>query len=137
MLNYLFNVNYKQITFENVQDAIYSSCIILNTLPHYEQEWLILNTILWKDEEDLINNMINNYDLKNKKIIIYGKNTFDKTMEIKYNQLTKLGFYNVHIYYGGMFEWVLLQDIYSNNEFPTTTRLLDILRFKPPRIVSH
>ena len=29
-----------------------------------------------------------------------------------------------------MFEWLLLQDIYGDDEFPTTTKELDILKYK-------
>jgi len=48
----------------------------------------------------------------------------------KYRQLVDLGFSNVYIYTGGLFEWLLLQDIYGSTEFPTTTKELDILKFK-------
>ena len=44
-----------------------------------------------------------------------------------------LGFQTVYLYVGGMFEWLCLQDIYGNEEFPTTTRELDILKYKSPR----
>jgi hypothetical protein len=44
-----------------------------------------------------------------------------------------LGFQAVYLYVGGMFEWLCLQDIYGKDEFPTTTRQLDILKYKPPR----
>ena len=53
------------------------------------------------------------------KIILYGKNSTDNLCDKKYKQLCELGFSEVYIYAGGMFEWLLLQDIYSNNEFPT------------------
>ena len=42
-----------------------------------------------------------------------------------------LGFYNVYLYNGGLFEWLLLQDIYGFDEFPTTKKELDILKYKP------
>ena len=56
----------------------------------------------------------------NLKIIIYGKNSDDQTIYNKYDQLNKLGFYNIYLYSGGLFEWLLLQDIYGRDEFPTT-----------------
>jgi hypothetical protein len=43
-----------------------------------------------------------------------------------------LGFRNVCVYSGGMFEWLLLQDIYGATSFPTTSKELDILKYKPP-----
>jgi hypothetical protein len=32
-----------------------------------------------------------------------------------------------------MFEWMILQDVYGMDEFPTTSKVLDILKFKPIR----
>ena len=66
---------------------------------------------------------------KSVNIIIYGKNSNDETIYTKYNQLKKLGFTNAKLYIGGLFEWLLLQDIYGDNEFPTTTYNLDILKY--------
>jgi hypothetical protein len=44
-----------------------------------------------------------------------------------------LGFKNVRVYPGGMFEWLLLQDIYGAASFPTTSKETDILKYKPPK----
>jgi len=49
--------------------------------------------------------------------------------------LTSLGFYNVYIYIGGIFEWLLLQDIYGEKEFPTTNKELDLLKYKPSSLI--
>jgi hypothetical protein len=38
------------------------------------------------------------------------------------------------MYLGGMFEWMLLQDIYGKEDFPTTEEELDILKFKPKKV---
>ena len=67
---------------------------------------------------------------KNVKIIIYDKNSHETTLFKKYEQLNSLGFPNVYIYPGGLFEWLCLQDIYGYDEFPTSTKELDILKFK-------
>ena len=66
-------------------------------------------------------------------IIVYGKNSNDKTIYNKINQLIELGFFNIYLYIGGMFEWMLLQDIYGNELFPTTTNELDIIQFSPKK----
>jgi hypothetical protein len=36
----------------------------------------------------------------------------------------------VFVYTGGLFEWLLLQDIYGKDEFPTTSDELDILKYR-------
>jgi hypothetical protein len=58
-------------------------------------------------------------------------NSCDDTCFKKYEQLVKLGFYNVYIYGGGLFEWLLLQDIYGPELFPTNnTSSIDLLKYK-------
>ena len=36
----------------------------------------------------------------------------------------------MYIYSGGLFEWLLLQDVYGKDEFPTMGCELDILKYK-------
>ena len=122
----------KQINYEDVQFAIKNpnSYLLINTLDTKEQECLLPNTINIQQEEQIINQLIKNVN-KSVKIIIYGKNSNDEKIYKKMQQLTSLGFYNVYIYIGGMFEWLLLQDIYGENEFPITKKELDILKYKP------
>ena len=100
-----------------------------------EQSCLLPNTVYANQEEILINKYLKN-GLKNIKIIIYGRNCNDDKIYTKYNQLTSLGFYNIYIYTGGIFEWLLLQDIYGINEFPTTKKELDLLKYKPNKILN-
>ena len=35
-----------------------------------------------------------------------------------------------------MFEWLLLQYIYNNTDFPTTKKELDVLKFKPNKVLN-
>jgi len=135
MFSGLFQTSYKKINFEDIQYAIQkpNEYIIINTLPISEQDCLIKNTLAYEQEEKTINELLNNYDLNNKKIIIYGKNANDETAEKKYSQLRTLGFSEIYLYSGGLFEWMLLQDIYGNVEFPTTKKILDILKYKAVR----
>lgn len=108
--------------------------IIINTLDENMQKCLIKNTIQIDQEEKIINSIIKKP--RNKNIILYGKNCNDEKAYKKYEQLVKLGFTNVYIYVGGMFEWLLLQDIYGNELFPTTCKELDILKYKSHRVLE-
>ena len=56
--------------------------------------------------------------------------------ENKCKQITNLGFKYVYLYCGGLFEWLLLQEIYGREEFPTTNYTLDILKYKPNKKFS-
>lgn len=127
----------QKINFEDVQYAINNvdNHLLINTLNENEQTCLIKNTLNALQEENVINKLLNN---GNKKItiIIYGKNCNDHKIYEKYSQLTRLGFYNVYIYTGGLFEWLLLQDIYSMDEFPTTSKELDLLKYKPNKVLQ-
>jgi len=133
MFNGLFQKTYNKISFEDVQFILKSSYktdfIIINTLPITEQECLIKNTISYDSEEKIINELMTKYEFKKYKFIIYGKHSNDDSVEKKAKQLLNLGFSNVFVYPGGLFEWMLLQDIYGFDEFPTTKKVLDILKF--------
>lgn len=124
----------KKINYEDMQTVIKNPEIylIINTLPLSEQRCLITNTILASDEETIINKLMK--ENKNIRIIIYGKNCNDETINKKYQQLYSLGFYNIFVYLGGMFEWLMLQDIYGSDLFPTTLKELDLLKYKPNQL---
>lgn len=127
----------QKINYEDIQYVLKNpeSHVLINTLNENEQTCLIPNTIHINQEEEIINRLIKNGN-KNVKIIIYGKNCNDEKLYKKYSQLISLGFHSVYIYTGGMFEWLLLQDIYSSSEFPTTKKELDLLLFKPPKLLT-
>ncbi len=123
-----------KISFEDMQNIIKNNnFLIINTLHDNEQDCLIKNTININEEITIINNKIK-FD-KTCKLLIYGKNCNDKKIYEKYKQLIDLGFTNIYIYTGGLFEWLLLQDVYGEVEFPTTSKHLDILKFKPMNLL--
>lgn len=119
---------YSSFPMIHFEDLYKDNSILINTLAQENQSCLIHNTIQANEE---INRM-NTYLKSNKHImiIIYGKNYRDKTIIKKFNQLKQLGFTNVHIYFGGMFEWLMLQELYGNENFKTDGTTLDILQFK-------
>lgn len=127
----------KKINFEDMQTVIKNSEIylIINTLTELEQDCLIPYTIGINKEAELINKFLKTGN-KQVKIIIYGKNCNDESIQKKYNQFLSLGFYNIYIYAGGIFEWLMLQDIYGNDLFPTTKKELDFLKFKPNQVLN-
>jgi hypothetical protein len=126
----------KKISFEDIQSAIKNPelYLLINTLPTNDQICVITNSVSVQEEELLINKYIK--ENKNIRIIIYGKNVCDDTVEKKYFQLLSLGFYNVYVYAGGLFEWLMLQDIYGIEFFPTTKKELDFLKYKPRAILN-
>jgi len=121
--------NYEDVlSFISGQYSNSTNKIIINTLPEGEQTCLIKNTISYNKEEEFMNHSLHNN--KSIKIIIYGKNSNDQTIYDKYKKIYELGFTNVYLYIGGLFEWLCLQDIYGFENFPTTMKELDILKFK-------
>jgi hypothetical protein len=124
----------RKINCEDMQKACKNTknYIIINTLEPTMQNCLIANTTKIENEEALINSIIKKSN--SSPIIVYGKNSNDEKVYKKYEQLIKLGFINVNIYVGGMFEWLLLQDIYGNELFPTTSKELDILKYKSQQV---
>ena len=125
----------KKINFEDMQQAIQNKYIIINTLPMSEQDVLIEGTVNPESETDILNDCLKK-GKKNIHIIIYGKNSNDETPIKKYEQLLDLGFSNIYIYTGGLFEWLLLQDIYGAELFPTTSKQNDLLKYKSNKLLN-
>jgi rhodanese-related sulfurtransferase len=106
--------------------------ILINTLPLDQQHCLVEGTLPYHQEERVMNDLLGAYDMTSKTILVYGKHGVDSTAEKKCRQIQKLGFTEVYWYVGGLFEWILLQDIFGRDEFPTTTPPnRDILSYKP------
>ena len=108
--------------------------LLINTLPVTEQDNLIPHTLSYQLEEGFINEIIADYkrDPAHYTVIVYGKHGADDSVDKKYKQLVGLGFSHTFIYYGGMFEWMLLQDVYGADHFPTTNMgFKDPLKYAP------
>jgi rhodanese-related sulfurtransferase len=137
MGNQIFNdksIEEYKMNFQDIQHVLKhsESFVLINTLNINEQNCILQTTIHPEVEVDFINELIKT-GKKETNIVVYGKNSNDASVFKKQEQLKSLGFSRVYVYIGGMFEWLLLQDIYSDSEFPTTKKELDILKFKPER----
>lgn len=128
-----------KVSYEDIQMVVYRnsnvqhSTLIINTLPPSLQHCLIKTTVDIRFEERVVNSFIQKRpDIM---IIVYGKNSNDITILHKYEQLVKLGFTNVHIYTGGIFEWMLLHEIYGKDLFKITRYEIDILRYRPKSVL--
>ena len=125
-----------KVSFEDVQWFIKGKSekyLLINTLDIKDQCCLIKETIDIDREVTIINDHLNNKKIR---IIIYGRNANDESIVKKYQQFLTLGFTQIYIYPGGLFEWLCLQDIYGYEKFPTRGKLLDILKFKPISQIS-
>lgn len=132
--------------------------ILINTLNDdlTSQRCLLPQTLTPTFEEFFMNWCIQQKLQSKISILIYGRNSCDKKAFDKHQELRKLGF-NAFLYKGGLFEWLLLQDIYGNGgdssadesnaiseiqqclsfdeiEFPTTIQELDLLKYKPDTV---
>lgn len=123
----------QRISFEDMQYAQASGQLIINTLPVSEQSMLIAKTVNCDMEIQSVERAIR---LK-EPILIYGKHGNDDTIYVKYEQIRKLGG-KVYLYVGGLFEWLLLQDIYGTEHFQTTGRvtMVDLLKYKPSNVLN-
>jgi len=130
----------KKINYEDMQTVVKNPEIymLINTLPVDGQDCLISTTVSVDKEEAIINKYLK--ENRGIRIIVYGKNCNDELVDKKYQQLLALGFNNVYAYMGGLFEWVLLQDIYSKDLFPVNNtnskKNIDILKFKPHSVLN-
>lgn len=154
MFGSFFSYPPKLIGFEDILNVIKtpSKYILINTMPENIQDILIPTTIESSKEETCINDIIdfNKSSMNNISIIIYGKNSCDTTVNAKYKQIKRYGFTNVYIYTGGLFEYLLLNDIYGKEHFPLNVNSesgiyvytntsqptkIDILKYKPDRSI--
>lgn len=101
--------------------------ILISTLNEFD--CCIKDTLTPNEEIEFINNCISTNNQKN--IIIYGKNYLDKSIYSQYNKLNSLGFDNIYLYPGGIFEWLLLQETFGEDMFETNFIEKDILKYKP------
>lgn len=119
----------RRINFEDMQTSLkQESTLIINTLESNNQSCLITGTVNVEAEISILNEALQkNKDIR---IVLYGLNAADISTTKKYEQLLGLGFYNVYLYGGGLFEWLLLQDVYGIEAFPTTSNNPDLLKYK-------
>ena len=121
-----------RVNFEDIKHVIDkekdSEFILISTLPINKQNCLIKGTIPADEETETLNKYLK--ESISRKIIVYGENSSDMTVETKCQQLRSLGFFNIYQYTGGIFEWLLLQDIYGADVFRTTTNELDHLKYR-------
>jgi rhodanese-related sulfurtransferase len=122
------NINFEDMKITTLNTSKQKNDLIINTLDPKNQECLIKGTVSIEEEILILNTQLNKD--KNTRIIIYGMNACDYSIVKKYEQLIGLGFYNVYVYPGGLFEWLLLQDIYGFELFPTTKKENDLLKYK-------
>ena len=136
-------INYEDIQHAALKISVYKNneyenkYIIINTMDKNWQSCLIKNTIPIQEEEEMINGILNNKypNANNIIVIVYGMNSNDESVYTKYDQLLKLGIKNVFIYTGGMFEWLLLNEVYGSTEFPVKvqtdqTKIYDIWKYR-------
>jgi hypothetical protein len=121
----------QKCSFEDIQGVQRggSGPLLMYTFSH-EDGCMIRGTLTPSEEERRVNGFIREKRMA-EPIILYGRNTNDARVVEKYQTLVNYGFTNVFVYIGGMFEWLCLQDIYGEEEFPTTAAELDLLRFRP------
>lgn len=130
----------QKINYEDIQTVVKNPEIymLINTLPLNSQDCLISTTVTVDKEEAIINKYLK--ENRGIKIIVYGKNCNDELVDKKYQQLMSLGFNNVYAYMGGLFEWLLLHDVYGKELFPVNNKDskkdIDILKFKPHSVLN-
>lgn len=114
--------------YHQLQERMKHDIVLINTMDISRQSCLIKGTLKASNEVEFMNKLLKTN--KNKEIVIYGIHHTDLSVIKKYNQLKKLGFKNVHIYFGGMYEWLLLQDVFSSTNFQTDGFIKDIVEYK-------
>ena len=107
------------VNYEKIQQSKANNNVLIHIMED-DQKLMILGSLTAYTETTKVNDMISRNEYETE-IMIYGRNDHDYDKLItKHKQLKSLGFKHVYIYLGGMFELLLLQDVYGFKEFPTT-----------------
>jgi hypothetical protein len=111
----------------------------INILSEVDQAVLIGNSLTATEELHQFKQFLDTDDLE-KTVIVYGRDYMQlDALKEKQKKLVEMGFRSVHIYPGGLFEWLLLQDSYGTEHFPTRGYPNnDLLQYatKDPLVVS-
>jgi hypothetical protein len=136
-----------RINFEDMQSVIggtdrgvvSATYLIISTLKSEFLNCVISGTVPAAQEEARINDILSGNTVNGDTItiIVYGLHATDETAYAKYEQLLKHGITRVCVYVGGMFEWLLLQDVYGADLFPTSGKkeAADIIKYRPQRSI--
>jgi hypothetical protein len=127
------SISLNKISFQDMIYSINNNYTIITVIKN--DDCLIKGTVNIYNEEKIINELWDNKLLSNP-IIIYGTNYSDENVIVKYKQLYDLGFTHLYIYPGGLFEWLLLQDIYTDKNIKTTKKELNLMKYKPKNIIN-
>lgn len=117
----------QKISFQDMNTCIQRNYSIISVMK--QDSCVIEGTIPIQKEEEMINRFYESGNFAHP-IVIYGCNDCDENIVKKYRQLKELGFTKVYVYPGGMFEWLLLQDIFTDKHFHTSSKELNILKYK-------
>ena len=103
-----------------------ATTILINVMEDVDQNVLIKGTVPCNDEVAEVQKAI----LERSTVIVYGRNCHDDRVFSKYVQIKKLGG-KPKVYLGGLFEWMLLHEVYGNDRFPLTTDKFELYQYRP------
>ncbi len=110
--NYILN-------FDDMKIAVERGYIICHIMDEIDGTILIKNTLSVKDEIKKINDLIKQSKF-DETIVLYGRNYTDLELIVqRFQHLISFGFTRVFIYVGGLYEWILMQNLYGDKLFPT------------------
>lgn len=114
--NYILN-------FDDMKLAVDRGYIICHIMDETDETILIKNTLSVKDEIKKINDLIKQSKF-DETIVLYGRNYTDLEKIVqRFQHLISFGFTRVFIYVGGLYEWVLMQNLYGDKLFPTNNSI--------------
>lgn len=123
----------QKVSFQDMIHCVEHKYTIITVMKYDDNLCLIKGTVPIINEEPVINKIYST-DLSTP-IVIYGYNSCDENVIKKYIQLKDLGFTNIYVYPGGMFEWLLLQDIYTDKYIKTNLKEMNLLKYRPDNLI--
>ena len=123
----------KVIGFEDMLVLHKTKVVLLNTMERANQACLIRGTVHADDEETTMNAMLTSTDpsVTDRLVVVYGRHYLDPKPMEKARALRVMGLSRLLVYRGGLFEWLLLQEVFGHDQFPTQGACTDLLLYRP------
>ena len=129
------SISFNVVNHQGVLDALKEGNILITVISNHTDATLIKGTLGEAEELRHVNEIIRKKNL-DERIFVYGENCSDSRVYSKARQLKKLGLKEVFVYTGGIFEWMLLGEVFGQDQFPVHGRVTNVVDHAGESFVS-
>jgi hypothetical protein len=105
------------VSFKTLQEMT-PNMVLIHTFKPEEQHCLIRGSLTAAKEMAMVQELMSDSTTRDVMMVVYGRNYMDPKPYQQADHLRQLGFRRVYVYAGGLFEWLMLHDLYGAEAFP-------------------